>query len=336
MTDISAPDPRPALAGSALHDVVVIGGGPAGLQAALTLGRVHRRTLLLDSGEHRNDPADAIHNMITRDGTTPAQFQALARAELAGYDSVEVRDAAVGSVRTAADGGFEVRLADGSTVGGRSLVLATGLRDVLPPTPGLAELFGTVVAHCPYCHGHEYAGKPVAVLGNGPQAPRLALLMQRVASRLTVLTDGGELDPEVHRILRDADVAVRGEAVTGLRRSPLGATVSFADGPDEEVGGILVGTTQVQRAPFAEQLGLRLLPSGGIEVDPVGRTSTAGVYAAGDNSHTAATPIPLSSVVAAAAAGKNAAMAADADFLTTDHGLLPPGAPRTSTPASLR
>jgi thioredoxin reductase len=334
--DISTPGSRPVADGAAPYDVVVIGGGPAGLQTALTLGRVHRRTLLLDSGEHRNDPADAIHNMITRDGTTPARFQSIARAELAGYASVEVRDVAVTSVQAEAEGGFAVRLADGGAVGGRALVLATGLRDELPPTPGLAELFGTVVAHCPYCHGHEYAGTPVAVLGSGPQAPRLSLLMERVASSLTVLTDGGVLDPEVHEILRNADVAVRTDPVTALRRSPLGVTVSFAEGPDQEVGGILVGTSQVQRAPFAEQLGLRLLPSGGIEVDPVGRTSAAGVYAAGDNAHTAATPIPLSSVVAAAAAGKNAAMAADADLLTADHGLLPPGAPRASRPASLR
>lgn len=312
------------------HDVVVIGGGPAGLQAALTLGRVRRRTLLLDSGEYRNSAADAIHNMITRDGTTPAEFRAKAHAELAAYDSVEVRAATAATVVQVPGAGFEVRLADGSKVTGRTLLLATGLRDQLPATRGLPDLFGNLAAHCPYCHGYEYADTHVAVLGSGPQVPRMALLMERVASRLTVMTDGGDLDPEHRAILVAADITVRPEAVTALSRSETGVSVAFAEGPDEEVGGVLVATTWVQSAPFAEQLGLSLLPSGCTEVDPIGRTSLRGVYAAGDAAHTAATPVPLSSVVAAAAAGKNAAMALDADLLTTDHGLLPPGGPKAT------
>jgi thioredoxin reductase len=313
-------------AARAPHDVVVIGGGPAGLQAALTLGRVRRQTLLLDSGEYRNSAADAIHNMITRDGTTPAEFRAKAHAELAGYSSVEVRAAVASTVVRVPGIGFIVRLTDGSEVAGRTLLLATGLRDQLPLTRGLSDLFGNLAAHCPYCHGYEYADTHVAVLGSGPQVPRMALLMERVASRLTVMTDGGDLDPEHRAILSAANITVRPEAVKAVSRTETGVAVSFAEGPDEEVGGVLVATTWVQSAPFAEQLGLSLLPSGCTEVDPVGRTGLRGVYAAGDAAHTAATPIPLSSVVAAAAAGKNAAMALDADLLTTDHGLLPPGA----------
>ncbi|MCP2267057.1 NAD(P)/FAD-dependent oxidoreductase [Promicromonospora thailandica] len=319
------------------YDVVVIGGGPAGLQAAMTLGRLRRRVLLLDSGEYRNGSTDAVHNVITRDGTPPAQFRAQARAELAAYATVEVRDVRATRVHRTPDDGATVHLADDTTVAGRALVLATGLRDELPPTPGLAELFGTLVAHCPYCHGFEYADTPVAILGSGPQVPRLALLMERVASRLVVATDGGELEPAHREILEAARVAVRPEPVTGLRRAGdgSGVVVTFAQGPDEEVGGVLVGTTPVQRAPFAGQLGLRLLGSGCIEVDALGRTSAPGVYAAGDVAHTPATPVPLSSVVAAAAAGKNTAMAIDADLLTADHGLLPPGSrPPAAAPAA--
>ncbi|MFI8527566.1 NAD(P)/FAD-dependent oxidoreductase [Promicromonospora sukumoe] len=316
------------------YDVVVVGGGPAGLQAALTLGRVRRRTLLLDSGEYRNGSADAIHNMITRDGTTPAEFRAAALAELKTYDSVKVREATVSEIVQVPGSGFVVFLSNEGVVAGRTLLLATGLRDQLPPTPGLPELFGSLAAHCPYCHGFEYADTHVAVLGSGPQVPRMALLMERVASRLTVLTDGGKLDPDHHAILDAAGIAVRPEVVTDLRRSGSRVTVAFAQGPDEEVGGVLVSTTPVQSAPFADQLGLRLLPSGCTEVDPVGRTSMRGVYAAGDSAHTPATPIPLSSVVAAAAAGKNAAMALDADLLTIDHGLLPPGAPKLASKSS--
>ncbi|MCP2263262.1 NAD(P)/FAD-dependent oxidoreductase [Promicromonospora thailandica] len=310
------------------YDVIVVGGGPAGLQAALTLGRVRRSTLLLDSGEYRNGSADAIHNMVTRDGTTPAEFRATARAELAEYDSVKIREATATEIVQVPGSGFVVFLDNGGVVAGRTLLLATGLRDQLPPTPGLQELFGSLVAHCPYCHGFEYADTHVAVLGSGSQVPRMALLMERVASRITVLTNGGELDPTHRTILDAAGVTVRADEVTALRRDGSGVRVTFAHGADEQVGGVLVGTAPVQSAPFAEQLGLDLLPSGCTEVDPVGRTSMRGVYAAGDSAHTAATPVPLSSVVAAAAAGKNAAMALDADLLTIDHGLLAPGAPK--------
>ncbi len=175
------------------YDVIVIGGGPAGLQAALTLGRVHRHALLLDSGSYRNAGADHLHNFLTRDGTSPADFRKLAREELAGYPTVEVRDVAADHV--AADGdGFVVEVG-GRDLRSRGIVLATGLRDTLPDKPGLAELFGTAVAHCPFCHGHEYAGRPVAILGAGPRAEHLLAIMGPVASRLTVLADGAE--PEV-------------------------------------------------------------------------------------------------------------------------------------------
>ncbi|WP_435748194.1 NAD(P)/FAD-dependent oxidoreductase [Nocardioides sp. SYSU DS0663] len=291
------------------HDVIVIGGGPAGLQAALTLGRVHRRVLLLDSGSYRNDPATHMHNFLGQDGTPPADLRAAARAELAAYDTVEVRDAAAD--RTATDGdGYAVTLADGSVARARGLVLATGVRDTLPDKPGLRDLWGTVVAHCPFCHGHEYAGRPVAVLGGGPAAGHLTRIMAPVASRLTVLADGAPVEAD----LPDG-VAVRPEQVTGLCRSAAGATVTFSDGSTEEFAGLFVSTTLQQSAPFAEQLGLTRLPSGGVEVDVMGRTSLPRVHAAGDMAHVAALPMPMASVLAAAAAGQVAAGAMVAALL---------------------
>jgi thioredoxin reductase len=252
------------------YDVTVVGGGPAGLQAALTLGRMHRRVLLLDSGRYRNDPTGHLHNFLTRDGTPPAELRAVARAELAAYPSVTVRDAAADEVKPDGDD-FRIHLADGSTVASRLVLLATGVRDTLPDKPGLAELFGDVVAHCPR-----------------------------------------------------AGIGVRTEVVAGVCRSSAGARVSFAEGPDEEIGGLFVGTAFAQAAPFAEQLGLALLGSGCIEIDPIGRTSMAGVYAAGDLAHTAALPMPLASVLTAAAAGQVAATACDSDLLARDHGVAAP------------
>jgi thioredoxin reductase len=305
------------------YDAVVIGGGPAGLQAALTLGRMHRRTLLLDSGEYRNAPAKHMHNFVTHDGTPPAEFRAAARAELAAYATVTVRATAATAV--AQDGaGFRVELDAGGSHGpealaARAVVLATGMRDTLPAIPGLEPLFGTVAAVCPYCHGHELSGKHVAVLGSGPHVARVVFLLERIASRLTVLTDGADLDPGIRAQLDGAGVAVRPEPVKELGRSAAGATVSFAEGPDEEVGGIFVAAEFAQRAPFAEQLGLGLLPSGAVEIDAMGRTSVPGVFAAGDMAHTAALPMPMASVLTAAASGLVAAASLDGELLTQDH-----------------
>jgi thioredoxin reductase len=282
------------------YDAVVIGGGPAGLQAALTLGRVHRRVLILDSGSYRNDPAEHMHNVVTHDGTPPAEFRASARKDLSSYATVTVREEAASAVRVDGDG-FRVEVGAG-TVLARGVVLATGLRDTLPAKPGLAGLFGTVAAHCPFCHGHEFAGRHVAILGVGAHVTHLTALVAPIASRITVLADGAELDVDL-----PAGIAVRPEPVTGLSRTRDGALVSFDGGPDEEVGGVFVRTETSQAAPFAGQLGLTVLPSGCVEVDVMGRTSLPGVHAAGDMAHVATLPMPLASVLSAAASGQVAA-----------------------------
>ena len=281
------------------YDAVVVGGGPAGLQATLTLARVHRRVLMVDSGAYRNDPASHMHNVVTHDGTPPAEFRAAARKELAAYDTVTVRDGAVTEI-TPDGAGFAVVLGD-ERLRTRGVVLATGVTDTLPDKPGLAALWGSVVAHCPFCHGHEFAGGHVAVLGvqGAGHVPRL---VGPIASRVSVLTDGAELEAELPE-----GVAVRTEAVTGVCPSAVGARVSFAEGPDEEVAGLFVTTTLAQRAPFAEQLGLELNPSGCVRVDTFGRTSLPGVHAAGDMAHTAELPMPMAAVMTAAASGQAAA-----------------------------
>jgi thioredoxin reductase len=290
------------------YEVVVVGGGPAGLQAALTLGRMHRRVMLLDSGEYRNDPADRMHNFVTHDSRPPAEFRALARADLAAYDTVEVREEAAVSV--VPDGDGYLVGTDAGPVATRLVLLATGVRDTLPDKPGLAPLFGTVAAHCPFCHGHEYAGRPVGVLAAGPHAARLVAMLAPIASEVVVLADGAEVDDETAAAVARYDASVRPEPVAGFCRSPLGATVSFDGGSDLEVGGVLVGTTFTQSAPFADELGLTLLGSGCVEVDVMGRTSRPGVLAAGDLAHQAALAMPMASVLGAAAAGQTAAAGA--------------------------
>lgn len=261
-----------------MHDAIVIGAGPAGLQATLTLGRMHRSVLLLDSGQYRNATVEHMQNFITHDGRDPAELRALARKDIAAYDTVEIRDVAVDLVRRA-DEGFEVVVGD-EVLTARALVLATGVRDTLPDVPGIAEAWGREIAHCPYCHGHEFSGQRVAILGT-ERAEHLVALLGNIASELVVLEE--DAVREVERIDSGLRITLEAETV--------------------EVGGMFVATQVSQSAPFAEQLGVDLYESGFVEIDAMGRTSVPGVYAAGDLAHISALPGPMPSVATAIAAG---------------------------------
>ena len=152
-----------------LHtDVAIIGGGPAGLQAALTLGRIHRDAVLFDNGTYRNAGVAHMHNVLTHDGTAPSEFRATARDQLAAYDTISVRDVAVTDV-VQADGGFRLVLADDSVLTAEVLILATGVRDELPAVDGLDDLWGDLAAHCPFCHGHEFSGRRIGILSRAPR-----------------------------------------------------------------------------------------------------------------------------------------------------------------------
>ncbi len=291
-----------------MRDVIVIGAGPAGLQAALTLGRLHRTVLVLDAGSYRNDPAAHMHNFLAEDGTPPAELRRRARADLTSYDTVEVRDAAVATVSGAADD-FAVEFADGTVEHARRLVLATGLRDTVPDVPGLDALWreGDLVAHCPFCHGHEMSGKIVGVLG-AARATHLVTMMGTVASQMVVLAHGDDVDDDVR-----ADLAGRGARlvegeVERVEREGAGL-VAVVEGERVVLGGLFVGPTSTQAAPFAAQLGLATLPSGGVEVDVLGRTSVEGVLAAGDMAHAASLPMAMAAVLVAAASGLKAGAA---------------------------
>ncbi|MGA7148949.1 MAG: NAD(P)/FAD-dependent oxidoreductase [Microbacterium sp.] len=270
-----------------MYDAIVIGGGPAGLQAALTLGRMHRTVLLVDSGDYRNGTVEHAHNLLTNDGVAPADLRGRARAELSQYPTVEVRDAAVETV-TPADEGFTVTLAEGAQEHAARVILATGMRDELPAIPGLAQEWGRRVAQCPFCHGHEFADQPVAVAIAGEHAQMIRLMLDPVVSEVAVI------DP--------ADLA-------GVESQPDGLLLRMSNDSTRAVAGMFIGATARQRAPFAERLGCRVLASGGIEIDEFGRTSVPGVYAGGDMAHAATAPGPMVSLAAAIAAGQLAAVA---------------------------
>ncbi|WP_369012404.1 NAD(P)/FAD-dependent oxidoreductase [Nocardioides imazamoxiresistens] len=314
----TAPTTAPA------RDVLVVGGGPAGLQAALTVGRIHRSVALVDSGDYRNATVDHMHNVLTHDGRAPADFRAAARDQLAPYD-VEVHEGRVATIAGDVAAGFTATLDDGRTLRARRVVLATGLSDDLPEVPGLADLWGTLAAQCPFCHGHEFAGGHVVLLGATPQHAHLVGLMRPVAGRMTLLADGAAVEPEARRLFDALGAAVVETKVERFERAGEGVRVVLADGTDLDAVGVLLRPTYRQSAPFAEQLGLRLLESGCIEVDDFGRTSVPGVFAGGDLAHRASFPMPMPSVVAATAAGQMAASGAIQELLGEEMAALGAG-----------
>jgi len=263
-----------------MYDALVIGGGPAGLQAALTIGRMHRSVLLVDSGRYRNGAVEHAHNVATHDGRAPGEIRRLAREDLAAYDTVELRDTTVRSIRQ--EGEAFVAETDSGLVSARTVVLATGLRDDLPDVPGLAQAWGKEAAACPFCHGHELAGRAIGLMGEGPHVPVLTAMLDPIAARI---------------------VHLREDEVAEVERVPGGLLVHRTVGDPVELGGLFLHPPFAQAAPFAEQLGLELLPSGCVRVDPLGQTSRPGVLAAGDLAHVEQLPMPMASVLLAAAAG---------------------------------
>ncbi|MFI6812938.1 NAD(P)/FAD-dependent oxidoreductase [Nonomuraea sp. NPDC050328] len=317
-----------------MFDAVIVGGGPAGLAAALTLGRVHRQVLVIDAGQGRNAPAAQVHNFLTRDGTPPAELRALAHAELAAYPTVRM---VTGTVVRALDGeGFRLELSTGESVGARRLVLATGLADDLPGPRGVAELWGRTAVHCPYCHGYECTGRRVAVLGAELSRVRLALQLSRFAADVVLCTDGHPLSADVRAILETSGVGVRCEPVARLEGADgLLEQVVFESGPSLARDVVFVVNVPRQRSDLAARLGCAVFDDGCVEVDDLGRTSVRGVYAAGDMARRAGMPVPMAAVIAAAASGTIAAAALDQDLLTTDHPLPSPSSHAPSSPDPL-
>jgi thioredoxin reductase len=291
------------------YDALIIGGGPAGLSAALILGRARRRVLVLDSGQPRNDPSPAAHSVFTRDGTPPRELLRLGREDLRPYDGVEIRDAEVTDVVREEDGGFSAVLADGSRCRGRKLLLATGMREKLPEIEGIQELWGTGVLHCPYCHGWEVRDLPLALYARGEFALHFAAILRGWSHDLVLCSNGpADLGEEERQKLARYGIAVREEVIVRLEGHPEGEDGSlerivFADGSVLPRRALFVRLPQRQCSPFAERLGCTLTDRHQIEVDDNGRTSVPGVYAAGDLAR------PMQQVMVAAVDGTVAGMA---------------------------
>jgi thioredoxin reductase len=269
-------------------DCIVVGGGAAGLSAALALGRARRRTLVVDAGGQSNRPAHGIGGLLGHDGRPPAELYAAGRAELAAYPSVKVRDGEVvaGARR---DGAFVLELAGGAVERARRVLLATGMDYRHPALPGMAERWGRSVFHCPFCHGWEVRGRPLAVLDGDATGVERALMLRMWSEDVTLLTDGpaGFGAADAGR-LASAGVAVDERRVAGVD-GPADAltTVVFADGATRPCEGLLVAAVLHQRSDLAAQLGAAAadptpMAADALVVDALQQTTAPGVLAAGD------------------------------------------------------
>lgn len=291
------------------YDAIVVGGGPAGLSAALILGRARRRTLVVDDGHPRNAVAEAMHGFITRDGTPPAAFAAAAWRELAAYPSVALREEAALEVARAGDG-FRVVLATSAPLAAKRLILATGVFDVLPDVDGLAERWGKSVFVCPFCDGWELQDRRIAVYGRGADAVALAQELAGWTRDLVVCAERDELCDADRRWVERAGATLRIGRLRALRGPvPRLERLAFGDGEEAACEALFLSAPLRQHSPLFAQLGCVLAPDGRIAVDPCYRTSVPGCYAAGDAVTT------HHQVLIAAASGASAAIALSSDLL---------------------
>ncbi|MFD6990235.1 NAD(P)/FAD-dependent oxidoreductase [Streptomyces sp. NPDC059943] len=329
MTGTTAVTVTTATTADAEYDAVVIGGGAAGLNGALMLARSRRSVVVIDSGTPRNAPAEGVHGLLGQEGVPPAELLRRGREEVRGYGgrivAGEVTDAVPADPTAEGDPRFAVTLADGTVLRARRLLVATGLRDVLPDVPGLARHWGHGVVHCPYCHGWEVRDEPIGILAVGPASVHHALLFRQLTDDLVYFTRGTELDEDTRarfaaRGIRVVDTPVASvESTDGGEGGDGGGIegVRLSDGQTVPRRVIAVATTMRARTDGLD--GLRLptedLPGGmgrHFATGPAGTTSVRGVWVAGNATD------PAAQVGASAAAGALAGAHINADLANAD------------------
>jgi thioredoxin reductase len=295
------------------YDAIIVGGGPAGLSAALVLGRCRRNVLVCDAGHPRNERSRAMHGYLSRDGIAPSEFAAICRDQLGIYPNVEMRAVEVTSARH--EGGlFKLELRDGTAESARTLLLATGIVDELPKIPGFEQIYGRSAHHCPYCDGWERRDQPLAVLGAMSDEVELAIELLQWSKDVILCTNGAaELGPEQRkelarrgiRVVEDEIEALEadGDALRGIR---------FRSGGFLTRSAVFFSPAQRQRSSLGEQLGCEFCDDHSIQCGENTETCIPGLYAAGNASR------GLQLVILAAAEGTQAAFAINEALLATD------------------
>ncbi|MFF2074958.1 NAD(P)/FAD-dependent oxidoreductase [Kitasatospora sp. NPDC058162] len=298
------------------YDAVVVGAGPAGLNAALVLGRARRRVAVVDAGEPRNAPAAHMQGFLSRDGMPPAALLAVGREEVARY-GVDLIDGRVEHVEHAgpAELGFVVHLAGGPVLHARRIVVATGLRDGLPDLPGLAERWGRDVLHCPYCHGWEVRDRPLGVLGTGPGAVNQALLLRGWSADVVLFAHTQELTgADRERCAARGVRVVEGRIVRVVADDGRLRGVELDTGQVVTREAVFVFPQPVPRDALLFGLDCARDDNGWVTTDRTGRTSVPGVWAVGN------VVDPRAQVIVAAGMGAAAAFALDHDLVDEEIG----------------
>lgn len=283
-----------------MFDVIIVGGSVAGLSAALYLGRMRRQVLIFDTGKPCNRFSHASHGFLTRDGTAPAELLRMGREQLQQYTTISFQAEAVTAIVPQTDG-FQVATATGSYIA-RKILLATGLRDELPPLRNVEQFWGGSVFHCPYCDGWEWRDQPLAIYANGEFALHLAKIVRNLTADLVVCTgEAATFSAADRQLLAANGIRLVETPVVGLEGTAGQlATIHFADGTQIARRALYLAPKLVQQSDLAARLGCTLSEDGLVQVDASMQSSVPGVYAAGDMTKN------MRQVVAAAAQGATA------------------------------
>jgi thioredoxin reductase len=295
------------------HDVIVIGGGPAGLSAALMLGRCRRSVVVFDKGTPRNARSHGLHGYPTRNGILPSEFLSIAAGELHEH-KIRIRRQEVRSAEKNKDG-FKVTLASGKTVTSRKLLIATGVKDIIPPLKNIDDFYGSSVFHCPYCDAWEMRGKPLAVYGKGNKGVGLALTLQTWSRNISLFTDGlWSLKAKDKQALEKAGIKIYASKIISLEgKEGLLQRIVLADGTGVKCSAMFFSTGFEQQCSIVKDLDCHISSNGVVKTDKQSHTNIKGLYVAGDAS------VDMHFVVVAAAEGIKAAVAINKELQEEGH-----------------
>ncbi|MCQ4083653.1 NAD(P)/FAD-dependent oxidoreductase [Streptomyces sp. RB6PN25] len=287
------------------YDVIVIGGGAGGLNAALVLARARRTVAVIDAGEPRNAPSAHMHSFLSRDGVPPLSVLETGRAEIARYGAV-LMNGQVDQVEACETGGYVVRLAGGAALDARHVVLATGLRDELPDIPGLRALWGKDVIFCPYCHGYEVRDQPLVVLGVHPASAGQALLLRQWSHDVVYVPHSQPLTDEERERLDARGVKVaEGPVSSMLTKDGRLHAVELADGRTLDCAAVFLFPRMTPNDAAFDGLGCEKDDNGWLVTDRAGRTSGPGLWAVGNVVDSRAQAVTAAGMGAAAAFALN-------------------------------
>ena len=296
-----------------VYDVIIVGGGPAGLSAALILGRCRRRVLLCDDRQPRNAHSHRVGGFLSRDGTPPDELRQVSREQLQAYPNVELRDVAVADAEYR-DGGFDVLLDGDVHCRSRRLLLATGVVDHWPEIPGAEPYFGRSIFHCPYCDGWELRDQPLAIYGPGEPGYQLALELTAWSNDLVLCSDGpAELTTKHRERLARNRIGLREEPIERLEGTDgMLETIVFRGGDRLPRRALFFNLGQHQRSPLPEKFGCEFTAIGAVRTGAYETTHVPGLYVAGDASRS------VQLAIVAASEGAEAAFAINTSLLKDD------------------